>query len=923
MTTEIFGREGELAVVEAFLDRTADGPRALVLEGEAGIGKSALWLAGVARARERSFRVVSSQPAETERTLPNVVLGDLFGDVGPDVLDTLPAPRRRAFESALLLQEAPAVPVDPRALGVAILTILPAVARGRPLVLAIDDDQWIDPSSAGTLLFALRRLRDHPFSLLLSRRSGGPPTTHLEDAIDPTVVERLAIGPLSMEGIQLLVRRRLDIALPRPTLARLNEVSGGNPFYALELARVQSMDPTHAGTQPLAVPPSLELLVGARLREFVPSTRRALLLIAAQGRFPEGFLRMMDLAPDALDQARAANVIESTGGVIRFTHPLLASTLYQEATEEERRDAHRRLARVVDDPVHRGRHLALAAEGPNDDLATTLESAAAIARDRGMPVAAVELAEQALRLTPSHSEVDLHRRAISTSRAHSAAGDGGGARAIAADLAARAPGGRIRAEALILRAELEPPAIAVALLEAALAEAADTPALQAAIHIGLAEAGYFSAAQDDPWRQRHARASLRIAERLDDDALRANALTILALIRFDSGDPQALELAQRAYRLATPLADPRPLQRASWAVGHVLTWLGETGPAREWLEGRLADWSDHDERVRSDLLWYLALVELWSGRWSVAGEYAAQLREFTVQYGMELPYDSFPSALIAMHLGQLTLARENAEHALALGEGQQLEFFFGILAVCDAWSGNPAAALDDFVRAEQASDAFGTKEPSLRYWRAEYIETLLQLGRVDDAARVTADWETAAVRLGRQRIVAQTVRSRGLIAAARGDLPAALAMLELAAGQHEAAGDPFGRARALLALGAVKRRLRQKRSARAVLQEALTGFDALGARTWVGVAKGELARIGGRQRMEGLSPSEVSVATLVAEGRTNREIASALFLGERTVGGHLTRIYAKVGVRSRTELARTLARVPPISGGDASKVEGS
>ena len=157
MTDDIIGREGELSVIHGFFDRPPDGPRALVLDGEAGIGKSTLWHAGIASAWAQSFHVLTSRPAEAERTLGFVVLGDLFGDTDPEVLAALLNPRRHAFESALLREE-PETPVDHRALGVAILTLLPALADGRPLVLAIDDDQWADPSSTAALVFALRRL---------------------------------------------------------------------------------------------------------------------------------------------------------------------------------------------------------------------------------------------------------------------------------------------------------------------------------------------------------------------------------------------------------------------------------------------------------------------------------------------------------------------------------------------------------------------------------------------------------------------------------------------------------------------------------------------------------------------------------------------------------------------------------------------
>jgi DNA-binding CsgD family transcriptional regulator len=195
----------------------------------------------------------------------------------------------------------------------------------------------------------------------------------------------------------------------------------------------------------------------------------------------------------------------------------------------------------------------------------------------------------------------------------------------------------------------------------------------------------------------------------------------------------------------------------------------------------------------------------------------------------------------------------------------------------------------------------------MRHWRPEHVEALLQVGRIDDAAKLTDDWETAARRLDRQRVLAQATRCRGVIAAARGDIAAAVGILEEAVVRHRDVGDAFGGARAQLALGVNRRRARQKRSARAALEAALAGFEALGAAYWAAAARSELARVGGRTRSSGLSPSELSVAALVAEGRTNREIASSLFLGERTVASHLTHIYSKLGIRSRTELARQFA----------------
>jgi DNA-binding CsgD family transcriptional regulator len=186
------------------------------------------------------------------------------------------------------------------------------------------------------------------------------------------------------------------------------------------------------------------------------------------------------------------------------------------------------------------------------------------------------------------------------------------------------------------------------------------------------------------------------------------------------------------------------------------------------------------------------------------------------------------------------------------------------------------------------------------------VEALLELARIDDATALLDRWQADAARLPSDRVLAHVTRGRGLVAAARGNVEQALSLLKQAVERHGEVSDPFGRARALLALGVVLRRARQKRAARDAVAAALRAFEELGASTWVAKARDEVAKIGGRTREEGLTAAERRVALLVAAGRTNREVAAELFLGERTVAGHLTHIYAKLGVRSRTELARQL-----------------
>ena len=209
-----------------------------------------------------------------------------------------------------------------------------------------------------------------------------------------------------------------------------------------------------------------------------------------------------------------------------------------------------------------------------------------------------------------------------------------------------------------------------------------------------------------------------------------------------------------------------------------------------------------------------------------------------------------------------------------------------------------------FAEAEAVTTRLGWRSTRRRWWVPDQIEALLALDRVDDAVRVLDVWEQERPDSD-DRALGQVTRCQGLVAAARGDVTEAAALLEDAVAQHEQAADPFGRARALLALGIVRRRQRQKRAAREAIAAALDGFEQLGAATWIERARAELGRIGGRSREEGLTAAERRVAALVAEGHTNREVAAALFLGERTVETHLSHVYAKLGVRSRAELART------------------
>jgi DNA-binding CsgD family transcriptional regulator len=901
---EIVERETELSAVRAFLDRPPAGLRALVLEGEAGIGKSTVWRAALELARQRSFRVLSSRPAEAEQAIPFAVLGDLFTDVEDGLLEALPVPQRRAFEAALLREE-PDAPVDPRALGVSILSVLSVLVRGGPLLIAIDDLQWVDASSAAALAFALRRSVQRPITLLVAGRTDDEPAA-LRAAIQLAEVQHLRVGPLSLGAIQQMFLRSHGSALPRPTLLQVHELSGGNPFFALELVRARAERPPGDASLPIPVPPRLESLVAARFATLDEGTRQSLLLVATHGRTSLALLDELGLRREALEPAIEAAVIEVSGGVVRFTHPLLASVLYRAASLDGRRSAHRLLASVIDDPVLAAPHLALAASGPDPDLAASLESAAGIARERGMAIAAADLGEHALRLTPIDEREDRRRRACQAARTHLEAGDPDRARALVRDALAVSDAGTPRAETLLLGAELEEQVPALALLHDALAEATRSPELRSAIHAQLAANGRL--AHGRAWAERHARTSRRLADELDDDRLRSRALSILAELRFERADPGALELAQEAHRLAVGRDAPVEIQLAIWSVGHQLVWMRRSAEARAWLQRWLEDWGDRNELARAEALWYLALAEFWAGRWEIAATRADEASAIRSLYGLEEPPDLLPRSLVALHRGDLARAAELSTRAMSLGPGMMLPAHEAILGTVALWGGRPEEAEPRLARAEELAASRGIREPDMIQGRPEHVEALLQLGRVADAAELVDKWRRQIARGDRAWARAEVVRSEGLVATARSDLEAAAELLEEAVRQHEVAGDPFGRGRALLALGVVRRRERQRRAARSSLQDALETFESLGAATWTAKTREELARIGGRQRIEGLSESERRVAELAAEGRTNREIASVLYLGERTVASHLTHAYAKLGIRSRTELAGQFRR---------------
>ena len=406
-TSKVVGRDAELGAIEAFLERLESGPCALVLEGSAGIGKTTLWSAGVQAARDRGHRVLTTRAAESEARLSYAALGDLLGSVPDAALRAMPDPLRVALDGALMRSGVPGGAPDQHAVSLATGHALRYLAAESPLVLAVDDVQWLDRPSARVLSFALRRLSDEPIGTLASLRlAADAPGDLLELDRAVPATEHLQVGPLGAEQLARILRERTGTAVPHPVASRLHRVTAGNPLFALEMARAVVAD---RGGGPRgdvwSVPEDLQKLLSARLAAAVPPAARVPLLAIAASTQPTWDLVVEVAGSDeramaALGRAEEAGIVERAEGRVRFSHPLLGSTLYLNAPAAERRRLHTRLAELTVDQEEQARHLALAAVGPDPGVADALEGAAAHARARGAPDAAADLAGLAWELTP-------------------------------------------------------------------------------------------------------------------------------------------------------------------------------------------------------------------------------------------------------------------------------------------------------------------------------------------------------------------------------------------------------------------------------------------------------------------------------------------------------------------------------------------
>ena len=919
---ELIGRHDELALLVRFLESLASGPRALLLEGEAGIGKTALWQAGLAQARARGQRTLVCRPTGSEVRLSFAALGDLLAGALQEALADLPLPQRRALQVALLLADPEGEPSDQRAIGLAVLNLLRTLSSAGPLLVAIDDAQWLDAPSAAVLAFALRRLGDEPVGVLATVRltGGEPPAVPFEIWLQ---TERLRLGSLNLAAVHELLRTRLGLSPSRPTLVRLHQAAGGNPFFALELGRAlleQGREP--ALDEPLPVPASLRALVRQRLARLPAPARQSLLAVAALSR-PTVALAVAAAGQEErtladLERAAGAEVITYQGERIRFTHPLLASTLYAEAPLGRRRQLHGRLAELVSDGEERARHLALAADRPDPAVAAALEEAATHAHLRGAPDTAAALCEQACALTPEGRPGERRRRTMEAASYHLLAGNTSRARVLLEEAASSVAPGPERARLLQRLGQVhyheDSWATAEEVLSQALAEAGDNPSLCCEIEQGLAFARHVRG--DIPAAAGRARAALELAEQTEDPRLVSESLVLVSLYEFFLGHGIRRDLMERAATLEEATAAARPgrpapllSRRLVWAS--MLKWADQFQAARsvyEELHRRMLERGD--EASLAFLLSNLSELECWAGNWELAARYAAEgerLAALTGQ-GTMVSANLYAKALVEAHRGLADSARAAAEealaHATASGNANVTLMGLSALGFLEVSLGNPAAAHAHLGPIIEGLSAVGLGEPGVLRFLPDEIEALVELGELEQARALVDALEERGKALDRAWALAAGARSRALLLAAWGDLAGAHAALDQALAAHQRLPQPFEHGRTLLALGTVRRRQGEKRAARETLEQALSIFDHLGAPLWAERTRGELRRIGGRTTSSSqLSETEARIVALVCAGQTNDQVARALSLSAKTVAWNLSKVYRKLGVRSRTELA--------------------
>jgi DNA-binding CsgD family transcriptional regulator len=919
----LVARQAELDVVAAHLDGVRAPGAILLLEGPAGIGKTTLWRAGLGLTAARTTVVLQAHPSEAERAYPYAALADLLRNVDDRVLAGLPEPQARALRVALLqLPADPGSAAQAFAVAAGFLGVVRTLSQQEPVVIAIDDVQWLDAPSIGVLRHAAQRVERDPLTFLLARRADDgdalPGWLARPPAADRVV--RLAVRPLSMRDVEGLLFANLGRALPRAVIRRIHERAQGNPLLSLELARSVVAGDV-AMWPPGALPASRALtsLVEADIRRLPAATREGLAVAALMSQPTLTDVRRLlpDRSSQALEAAFDGGVARLDGDRIVFTHPVRSAAVIAMLSPARRRLLHRRIAATRADVVERVQHRFLAATGPDAGLAMELEDAAHVAWSRGAPATAADLAELAARMTPQQDVPARQRRTVLEADAAATAGEPTRASERLERLVAELPAGAARAAVLWQLADVLGQGIEVGasadLYRRARSEAGPDAALRIRCDLRLA-------AWSDP-DEGDLRKLAAAARRTGDQSLVAGVLVELAaaVTRRTGRVPKRIITAARGHEAS--IRDLVPIVRwPRFAEAELLAGTADIGGAR----ARFAELADEaaDRGDENSLGWILALLvplECELGEMDGALSHAdeAILMARAAGQTQRQAFALASRALVRAHQGDAESTVRDVAAARDLVRGQETPlagpYASWALGVLELGRGRPSEACAQLVPLLDATRIDEPGDLGLHRYVFDAGEALVRGDRLDEANALLERCAGIAERGLDPESTAGVERIRGLVLARRGELDAAREHLAAAADTYQALGRPFLAGRTLIALGSCARRSGAKRDARRLLSTAVGVLEERGAAAWVADARAELRRIGGRTISPGvLTAGERRVADLVATGHSNRETAAILFIAERTVESHLSAIYAKLGVRSRSELA---ARLAPVQAG--------
>ena len=891
---ELVGRDDAVDQVRAWAAGLDDGASCLAITGEPGIGKSTLWQVAAEAAGARGARVLAARPVEAELPLAYAALADLLADAVAPLHDALPAAQRDALSGALGTGLAPGGPIGGLAVSRGALTAVQLLSEASPVVLAIDDVQWLDPSSARVLGYVARRLGATRCSMLIGLRDGHPDPLDAAGAFGAAMT-RIELGGLSLGAIAHIVRPRVSADLSRHRIARIHRRAAGNPFHALQLARARDDE----------LPETLVAGLNQRLEEAPSAATAVLETLAVRGPLPAGALA----DESGLDTAIAAGLVAEDGELVRFDHPLLAEAAYRRIPPGRRRALHAEAAAAAVREQDVARHLALATAAPDRATAEFLASVAWTERMRGAPEVAAELAGHARRIMPAAFEDAVARIALDEAGYLFLAADEGSASALVGQIIAGPARGAVRAAALVQHALTRTDAAeAVASLELAFAEPHDDAVLAARTLAQLAwQRGAWQG--DVEAALPEAERAVAMAEETGDQAALATALTTHALLlsfaRGVGAEVRFRKAVEILQRTPTEPGDHTP----HMAFAHERFWRGYVTEADALFELEHEKAVDSgDDGIVMRVLIFRAELETRRGRWDEAG---GLLEEALVNaQGYWRLTALIRRGVIRGRRGDQAALEDAAELADPSGAGGD-DYF---AAAADYLRGLVALAADDVATAAPLLAALPeamAEHPARAAEVAVYIPTAVAaLSAAGDIERGKA---LAALLARRMAILKPWGRAAleyclGILDLSQGVHDAAVPRLDAAAASFAALGLPWDHAQALLALGMTHRRAGRRSKAGYFLEQAASIFAGLRAEPARRAATDELRRARPRPSSDDrLTEAERRVAALAAEGRTNREIAAELFTGATTVEAHLTRIYSKLGIRSRTELARRVS----------------